>query len=157
MGLDFSLNVFLCLWIVWTKKHHPHNIQTQINSLQDLAINELVEFIGPLSFIMVVAATFYGPNAVIFGNISNSYWAYTAIEDIQQTLSNMGVFFLIDFSSTIVSATILWFTCQINLWKVFIELNQEFGATFCIVLMNMLIGVSYFPIIVLLQRLLFRL
>ena len=39
----------------------------------------------------------------------------------------MVIFFLIDFSSTLISSGILWGTCRINLWTVFLELQQEFG------------------------------
>ena len=141
MGIDFSLNILLSLWIVWKKKRHPNNVLDQIDSLQDLALYELVEFYTPLSFIMVIAVAYFGPNASIFGNISNSYWTYTAIEDINQTLSIMGQFFLIDFGSTIMSAMILWLCCRINLWVAIIELQIEFGKAFCITLGHFLVSV----------------
>ena len=69
VGVDFSINILLCLWIVWTRKRHPGNVQMQIDLLQDLAVYELVEFHSPLSFILVISVAFYGPNAEIFGNV----------------------------------------------------------------------------------------
>ena len=112
---------------VWLKRRNLGSIHNQINILQDLAINELVEFHATLSFILVFSIAYYGPNAHLFGNISNSYWTYIAIEDITQTLGNMILFFLVDFSSVIISAVILWYFCNINLLKVFLALLEEFG------------------------------
>ena len=146
IGVDFSANVFICLLVVWTKKFHPSKIQKQIDLLQDLAIYELVEFHATLAFILVIAVAYYGPNASILGNIGNSYWAYTAIDNIDQTLENMVMFFLIDFSSTLLSSCILWVICRINLWSVFLELQKEFGRCFCLILGTMLITVGKYVI-----------
>lgn len=142
MSIDFTLNIVLCLCIVWTKKRHPYKIKKQIEMLQDLSVNEMVEFHAPLSFLLVINVAFYGPNAEIFGNIGNSYWTYVAIEDIGQTTSIMGVFFLVDFCSTLVSAVILWRTCQIMLWTAFLESQKEFGKFYCVILGHFLVTVS---------------
>ena len=141
MAVDFSLNIFLCIQIVWSKKRKPYEVQKQTVLLQDLAVYELVEFHGPLSFILVTVLAYYGPNAEIIGNIGNSYWAFNRIEDIHKTLPNMGLFFLIDFSSTLTSAIILWFTCRINLWKAFYVIQKEFGKSFCVTQIFMLVVV----------------
>ena len=142
MGLDFGINIILCLKVVWLKRRNLGSIRNQINILQDLAINELVEFHATLSFILVFSIAYYGPNAHLFGNISNSYWTYIAIEDITQTLGNMILFFLVDFSSVIISAVILWYFCNINLLKVFLALLEEFGNGFCIIIVSSLTLVS---------------
>ena len=128
--LDFGMNIFLSLKVVWLKKRRPGKVTSQIYTLQNLAICELVEFHATLSFILAFGVTYFGPNAHLFGNISNSYWTYVAIEDIWLTLGNMTLFFLVDFSSIIVSAIILWFFCKINLLKVFMALLEEFGIGF---------------------------
>ena len=134
MAVDFSLNILICLKIVWTRKQHPYKIKNQIDSLQDLVVYELVEFHAPLAFILVIFVSYHGPNAEIFGNVGNSYWQFSAIEDIHRTLTSMAKFFLVDFSSTLVSASILWVTCKINLWKAFLETQKEFGKFFALVL-----------------------
>ena len=142
VGVDFSINILLCLWIVWTRKRHPGNVQKQIDLLQDLAVYELVEFHSPLSFILVISVAFYGPNAEIFGNVGNSYWGFSAIEDISLTLMNMGIIFLADFSSTLICAGILWLTCEISLWKALFELQKEFRYCFCLALIYYLVLVG---------------
>ena len=140
MGVDFIQNILLCLWIVWNKKRYPYRIHDQINALQNLAVYELVEF-QAISFVLVIAVAYYGPNSSIIGNISNSYWAFNEIKDIAQTLTNMSTLFLVDFSSTLVGGTILWFCCQINLLKAFVELQKEFKIAFCVTFGRQLLAV----------------
>ena len=88
----------------------------------------------PISFLVSLFLTFWGPNGRLFGNIGNSYWGYTPIKNINQAIKNMMILGLVDFSSTLVSAFILWYFCRINLWKAFNELQREFFKTFSIVL-----------------------
>ena len=122
IGVDFSFNIYLVLQIVWLNKRHPDNVQTQIDTLQDLALYELVEFQAPL--------VYFGPNGNLFGNILNSYWTYTAIENINETLMGAGKIFIADFSSTLLCAVILWGYCRINLWKAILQLQKEFAKNF---------------------------
>ena len=134
MGVDFSMNILLSLRLVWLKKKRPESIQNQIDILQDLAVYELTEFYTPLSFLLVVILAYHGPNAELFGNIKNAYWTFTAIEDIEETIENMLLFFFIDFSSAVASTIILQLFCRINICKVFAVTQKEFAQTFCIIL-----------------------
>ena len=142
MSIDFSINILTCLSVIWTRKRHPYKIQKQIDLLQDLAMAELIEFIAPVSFTLVIAVAYYSPNARIIGNIGNSYWGFSAIEDIGQTLKMTFLFFLVDFSSLLVSSAMLWFTCEISLCKAIHELQKEFGIFFCVTLVFNLVLVS---------------
>ena len=143
MGVDFLMNIYLCLRIVWSRKRNPENLNDQTNLLQELAIVEMVEFLAPLSFILVFSLAYYTPIGAIVGNISNDYWAYHAIDDIGKTLRKMVLFFLVDFTSTFASATILWFSCKINLWNVFAVLQKEFFKAFNLTLGFLLLAVCY--------------
>ena len=134
MSIDFSLNILLCLRIVWTKVRNGHKINERISTLQELAAYELAEFHAPLSFMFMFIVAYYGPNSELFLNISSTYWGSTPIKDIRDTMDNMAIFFLVDFCSTIVSALMLWYFCKINLWKVFLVLQKEFGIIFGIIL-----------------------
>ena len=142
MGFDFLVNMYLCLRIVWVKSKNESNLNDATNLLQELAIAELVEFHAPLAFILVTLLAYNSPIGAITGNISNSYWLYQAIDDISESLRKMAVFFLVDFTSSLSSATILWFTCKINLWKVFIVLQKEFFKGFTLTLGYILLVVS---------------
>ena len=142
IGFDFLINVMISIWIAWKKRSDPSNMDAQINLLIDLAIYELVEFHAPLSYILVIFVAYHGPNATILGNVLNSYWKYTAIENIEKTLLNMIMFFFVDFSSTLVTGSILWVFSRINLWKLFVDLQKEFRVPFCVALGSQLVLVS---------------
>ena len=142
IGVDYSLNIWLCFKIVWENMKNPFLVEKQIEAIQDLVGCELVEFFLPISFLVSLTLTFWGPNGRLFGNIGNSYWGYTAIKNINQAIKNMMILGLVDFSSTLVSAFILWYFCRINLWKAFNELQREFFKTFSIVLGIYLLLVS---------------
>ena len=132
MGFGFYKDMKLCLRIVLMRIRKNGTIQDQINALQNLALNEIVEFHAPLSFLFVVLVAYHSPNAHLFGNIKNSYWNYEEIEDINKTVLRMGVFFLVDFSTGVICSMILWFACKINFWKVFLELEKEYTMGFCV-------------------------
>ena len=140
--VDSGINICYSLRIIWLCKHHHGMMHDQIETLQTLAIYELIEFQAPLSFMLVLGIAYYGPNGELYGNISNDYWTYSTIEDIREMMISMALFFLIDFASTIISAALLWEYCKINLWKVFLQLEEEFVKTFGIILGNLLLLVS---------------
>ena len=142
MTIDFAINTLICLRIVWISKQGPGNLQNQISLLQDLALYELVEFQAPLTYLIVVVVAYFGPNSKLFGNISNNYWTYKPIDNLQETLENMMLLIVIDFSSTILCSIILWCSCKINLWKVFVVLHNEFGMAFCVSLGYIVLMVS---------------
>ena len=127
---------------MWLKHRHPRNVQKQIEVLQELGLFELVEFQASISFLLVLALTYYGPNGNLFGNIRRNIWTFEEIANIDETLMNIGKFFIVDFSSTLISAMVLRIYCKINLWNVFLQLQTEFGKYFVIALSRLLIAVS---------------
>ena len=148
MGIDFSYNLWLCFRIVRAKKRNPDLTDKPIELIEDLALCELVEFQAPLGFIFAFIGAYYGPNSELFGNIRNSYWTYAKIKDIEETLIKMVIFFLVDFSSTVVSGIILWVSSHINLWKAFAALQKEFYVSFGYLLAYFLVLVSKMKIFI---------
>ena len=134
IGVDYCYNVWLCLKIIRIKRQHPNRIDEQIELLQDLALCELVEFLAPLGFLLTLIGAYYVPNSHLFGNIGNGYWAFEAIQNINEYLIKVTIFFLIDFSSTVATAIVLRFSCKINLCNALVELQTEFLARFCFIL-----------------------
>ena len=142
IGVDTSYNVWLCLKIIQMKRKNSNRIDEQVEVLQDMVLNELVEFLVPLAFMLALAGAYYGPNSELFGNIGNGYWAFEAIEDINQYFTNVATFFFIDLSTTVATAIVLWFPWRIAYWNAFVELQMEFFAEFCFILGYVLIMVS---------------
>ena len=132
MGFGFLTMILLCQRIVKLHQKGNQTIDLQVSLVQDLVTFELAQFHSQLSFILVFAVAYYGPNSMLFGNVANNYWNFKAIEDIQVTLGNMVLFFLVDCTSAITSAIILKVFCNINLWKIFAIIEKEFGIAFCL-------------------------
>ena len=130
---------------MYTSRINHSMIQKQIDVLQDLALCELVEFHAPLAYALGLFVAYYGPNNRLFGNIGNSYWTYSAIEDINQFSQNLMYLFLVDCSSAVASAIIIWSFCKINLCQAFNELQNESSKTFCLYLGYLLLSVCMIP------------
>mgnify|MGYP006888600106 CR=1 FL=1 len=66
--------------------------------------NEATEFMLPLAYASVLLLSYYGPNAHLIGNIRNSNWHYSEIQNINDTVFWLGVMFLVDSGSTVAKA-----------------------------------------------------
>ena len=104
----------------------------KIELLQALAIAELTELLVPLCYLLCLLIAYYGPNSDVIGNIRNSYWQYTAIQDINHAIQYLCTFFIVDFLGLLLCFYLLWRTCGINLYKVCAALIDEFRVSFAI-------------------------
>ena len=145
LGFDFFINVYLSVKIIWVRKKNPENVVKQVSLLQELAINESIEFITPLSFFVTFLFVYYGPNAKLFGNIGRSYWSYKAVDNIGHMVKMILMFLVIDFGSTILNSFLLWFCCNINLFLAIAALQKEFGFAFSVIasMFTSLVSISF--------------
>ena len=141
--ISFVDNTYTCIRIVWLKKRNSLDINTQINLLVKLSINELVEFSAPLVFMFSFLAGFYGPNYAILGNIGNNMWHYQQVEDIEAFISKILKLYFADLVSLIVSAIILRLFCRINIFQALMIIENEFKFVMLIVLSVLITAVRY--------------
>ena len=139
---DFAINVYLCIRLIWTRKMRTIDVRKQIELIQELLINELVEFLIPLEYAICLMTAYYGPNNALIGDVGNSYWQYNAIEDINHALKTITTLFFIDLCSLLTCSAILWRFCQINVYRVYAVLQKEFGAVFLANLLFVMTSVS---------------
>jgi len=144
LGLDFIVNIYLCLKFVWARKRRPEDIESQINLLQELALSELTEFIAPLAFILAFISAYYGPNGELLGNVLATIWQYEAIEDAPGFLMIVLMFFVVDFCSTIVTSIVLKLCCNINFFTVLLGMEKEYGTNIFAILSMYLITVRLY-------------
>ena len=127
IAIDFLLNIYLAIKIVWLKKRGQEQIGQQIDLLQKLTLNELMEFVLPLGFLAAQAMVYYGPNCGIVLEACGKFWhASSTIENIWESSRALFWFFCMDFGSVILSGCILWVFAGINLLKPFGVLIKEF-------------------------------
>ena len=91
-----------------------------------LTLTERVETLVPFTYILCFAIAYYGPNAEILGNVKLTLWHYKPVLDIGNFMTNLFMLFGFDFMSLVINGTILWTKCNINIFKVFQKLQNEF-------------------------------
>ena len=139
---DFLFNLSIGIRIIWMARKRPENKEKIIELLQELVIAEMVEFITPLVYLACFCTAYYGPNAHLLGNIRNGYFQYVAVEDVGRNVKNVLWFFCIELLSCTACSLILWIWCHINLFRVYIALQKEFGPVFLAMLVALVSGVS---------------
>ena len=139
-SLPFELSLHT-VFFPYTRKKNPTNVEKQMELLQDLMVNEIVEFMVPLSYLICFSVAYYGPNAKLIGNVGSSQWQFVAVDDFQHTFGFIALFFLVDLGSVVVSSLFLWMFCRIKLWNVYKVVQDEFGMTFTANLIANLNGV----------------
>ena len=131
---DFIINIGLCLWIIYIRKKNPDAIETQIKLLQELAINEVVEAMVPILYLLCFTIAYFGPNSALIGNVGSSKWQYQAVDDFGYSFSLVFSFFLVDICSAIIGAILLWVFCRIKLHRAYVAIQNEFGICFSFIL-----------------------
>ena len=144
IGTDVLSIGYLCFKFIYLKKKEeiPERRELQIILIQEIVMAGMIEFIVPLGYLLCLLMAYFGPNATVIGNIKNSYWHFTAVEDIYHTIIYLCTFFFIDLLSLVLCATILWKRFKISLYKVYTALQKEFSYPIAISMVGYLNGVS---------------
>ena len=80
-----------------------------------MIFTEVIEFTIPAGYTIVMLMAYFGPNAEIIGNIKNSQWQYSAINDLDETLFWINMMFLVDFASVVICGIVLRIFCKMNI------------------------------------------
>ena len=90
LGIDHCINFYHVISTFRTKRN-PTNTSTEklIKSIQILIVSESLEVIIPLAYLLCFIPAYYGPNSEILGNVKNSYWQYSSVDDIWGAISNL--------------------------------------------------------------------
>ena len=84
-----------------------------------------MEAIIPVTFMLIFIMAYYGPNAEIIGNVKFTQWHFNAITDLEEYLSKIALYFIVDLSSAMISGAILWTTCKINVFKMIQKIQKD--------------------------------
>ena len=142
LAVDFIINLYLTLRIIWLKKFKEFDTEKQTELLQELTINEMVEFFAPLTYLLCFTIAYYSPNSHLLGNIGNDYWQYEKVDDVEHVIENIFMFFAVDCISAVVCFLLLWGTCRINMFRAWSCLQKEFGMIFAVNMAHLVNSVS---------------
>ena len=127
LGLDFAVNLFICLKIIWREKKQEETLDIEDDvDLQELALNEKVVYVVPLAYCVCATVAYWGPNAWIIGNIYNQSWHFERVEDFSQPVKIMAILFAIDIISIVLWYILLRVFCRISFYNAFMYIQQQF-------------------------------
>ena len=129
LAVASGVNLYLGLRILWTKFHTGFNESNRndiIEMLIGLVINESVELIVPLAFIICFIIAYFGPNAYILGTVKSEYWHHIPVKDIYLFAGSLGIFFLAEAGTFLFSFLLLKLTCGINIMKAIALAQKEY-------------------------------
>ena len=119
------------------------DIDTARSLLLSLVINEIVEAIIPLGFSACLLATYFGPNAELYGNIKSTHFNHKPIKDIEGYFKILGLFFIADVITLGITCLSLWFFAKINLIRAYLAVMNEFWPILTVTMAYWLKLVSY--------------
>ena len=131
--IDFLINIGFTVKIYLLKKNlSERNVESICELVQVLVLTEYLEMVIPVGYLACLVAAYYGPNAHMLGNIKNSYWQYQEVGDMWHSFCNLAILICIDSLSFVMSFIMLYFVSDINLLKVLLHLQTEYGLVFTI-------------------------
>ena len=93
---------------------------------EELVVTERIETLVPLAYIISFAIAYYGPNAKVMGRVKLDLWQYKPILDFGNYMENVFILFVVDLMSLVLNGIILRTTCNINIFKIFQNIQSEF-------------------------------
>ena len=93
---------------------------------------ERIETIIPITYIVLMAMAYYGPNAENLLGVKLTLWHHNAISDIFGLMQTLGTLLVLDFASFIINGILLKIYCNVNVVKVLKRVQRDFWFWFCI-------------------------
>ena len=128
IGTDAILNVCLTLKLILMKHKNmiEENIEEARELLSSLIVNEVVELVVALTFLISLLLSYNGANATLMGNIKSSHFHNKPIEDIESFVTTLLYFVVIDVFCILVTGLALWIFSGINVLRANAFIQQEF-------------------------------
>ena len=129
LAIDFSINLYLELKIIWTKYRTGFNEDNEaymVDLFIDLIINETVEIVVPFTYFICFTIAYYGPNAELIGTVKSEYWHHVPVKDYMLFCENVGLFLVADVISLTLSFCLFWFFCKVNIVRAFSYMQKEY-------------------------------
>ena len=135
LGINFVINLQLCYKeIKLGRKTFPSHHDDQVNQslkrgvIMELVLNETIEILVPIAFIVSYTIVFYGPNHDVMGNVGCDYWTFQKVEDLNAFLMPVLLMALVDCTSGLVSGVLLWKYCRINIVMEYCSVIRRYWA-----------------------------
>ena len=121
LATNFAINMRLTFKAIKFKKPISSHLLPATTDFQrrdaidELVLNEIVETLVPIAFIISYSIAFYGPNHDVIGNVGCGYWSFQKIEDLNTFLVPVMLMTFFDTASVIISGALLHIYCNSNI------------------------------------------
>ena len=85
--------------------------------MTELILNEFLEVVVPIAFMVTFSIAYHGPNKDILGGVGCTIWHYKRVDDLYAFLMPVVEMALIDAGSVVLAGVALWWFCRINICK----------------------------------------
>ena len=113
-----------------------------VDLLVSITLNEFVELMVTIAFLISFLICYYGPNAELMGNIKSDYFQNIPVTDIDLFIENVALFLGVELVTIFVSVMLLWMSCGINMFRAYLILMKEFWLMMAVYLANTVYLVS---------------
>ena len=104
-----GLALLFTIQIIYYKKKASTAVLA--SAIQNLVLAETVEVTIPVMYTVCFMLAYFGPNAEVLGNIKNSYFHYTAVDDVWASFQMLCIIMASHLVLLIISTTLLRLTC----------------------------------------------
>ena len=128
IGSDAVLNFYSAMKLVWMKYQNKieKNVEGARRLLTSMMVNEIVEFVTAIAFLVNLLICYYGPNATLIANIKSSYFHNKPIANIDIFVANLLYFIFVDVLCIGITGCCLWIFSRINIIRANAYMQQEF-------------------------------
>ena len=116
LAIDMGLALVFTLQILHYRK--KNDTTSLAIAIQSLVLAETVEVTIPVMYTICFMLAYFGPNAEVLGNIKNSYFHYTAVEDVWSSFQMLCIIMCIDLGFLIITFGTLYKFANMNMLKV---------------------------------------
>jgi len=127
LGIDFIINLLFTGQVYWFAKRGK--LEKCGEAMMTLVLNEFLEFLVPLTFVLCFLVSFYGGNREVLGNVGSDYFHFvgTSPDQIEGFIYTFITLLGIDLLSLLFSGAFLKYKLNINLFQVYCFQQREFG------------------------------
>ena len=128
--MDFSINIHHGLKVVYAKMHKTKSDEEIQEIIDELVLTERIETVIPLTYMAIVALSYFSPNAELMMGMKLTLWHNVAIDDLTGMMSNLALLFFVDLTSFVLNGLILRWFLKVNILKTLIKVQKQFWPLF---------------------------
>ena len=131
LAVDFTVNISFTLAALWYGRKEQNQLK-KVDHLLSFIINEAVECIIPIAYLLCLLIAFYGPNVEHLGNIKFGGWNFSERTNLNNDIFWLLIITTVDFGSLIIGGALLKILGGLNVFRIYAQLQSDVGLLLAI-------------------------